>query len=87
MIFFRETVLKLVYSMVQFLKHQLDNTGTSTSILSEEGAESVEVALQCLETAYGVSSDSNHLGVSKSLYEIFDQATNDSSCKVSISLI
>ncbi|KAL7634113.1 UNVERIFIED_CONTAM: hypothetical protein RMT77_015441 [Armadillidium vulgare] len=69
-------VARLVYSMIQFLKSQLETTGAS-SLLSEEGAESVEVAVQCLETAYGISQESSHLASSRPLYDIFREATKD----------
>ncbi|MCL4133089.1 UNVERIFIED_CONTAM: hypothetical protein GTU68_058093, partial [Idotea baltica] len=72
----RNVVSRLVYSVIQFLKNQLETSGSSSS-LSEEGAESVEVALQCLETAYGISQDSSHLAVSTPLYEIFQDAIKD----------
>nr|XP_045585444.1 small glutamine-rich tetratricopeptide repeat-containing protein alpha-like isoform X1 [Procambarus clarkii] len=70
----KEVVSRLVYSMIQFLQSQLEG-GTGGSNLSEEGIESVEVAVQCLETAYGVSLSQNDLAVSKSLYQIFNEAT------------
>lgn len=61
--------------MIQFLRNQLESN--SSSFIGEEGAESVEVALQCLETAYGISQDSINLSVSRSLYDIFKDATKD----------
>lgn len=69
----RQVIQRLVYSMVQFLRSQLENA--SSSGLQEEGIESVEVAMQCLETAYGVTQGNSELAVSRSLYEIFSEAT------------
>lgn len=71
--FHREIVKRLVYSMVQFLQSQLES-GANGGGLTEEGVESVEVAVQCLETAYGVSLAQNDLAVPKSLYQIFSEA-------------
>ncbi|XP_066979962.1 small glutamine-rich tetratricopeptide repeat-containing protein alpha-like isoform X2 [Macrobrachium rosenbergii] len=76
--FFREEVVKrLVYSMLQFLQSQLEG-GAVENGLTEEGVESVEVALQCLETAYGVSLAQNELALPRSLYQMFAEA-----CKAS----
>lgn len=72
----REVVSRLVYSMLQFLQSQLDK-GTNSGSLTEEGVESVEVAIQCLETAYGVSLAQSDLAVSRSLYQIFADGTKD----------
>lgn len=58
--------------MVQFLQSQLES-GADGGGLTEEGIESVEVAVQCLETAYGVSLAQNDLAVPKSLYQIFSE--------------
>ncbi|KAG7161912.1 Small glutamine-rich tetratricopeptide repeat-containing protein alpha-like, partial [Homarus americanus] len=70
----KEVVNRLVYSMIQFLQSQLER-GAGGGGLTEEGVESVEVAVQCLETAYGVSLSQSDLAVSKSLYQIFSDAT------------
>jgi hypothetical protein len=43
--------------------------------ISEDAKESLEVASQCLQTAYGVSSEDKHLEVSKSLSVIFSELT------------
>lgn len=72
----RDVVERLVYSMVQFLGSQLESEGRQGN-LTDEGVESVEVAIQCLETAYGISQDSSHLGVSRSLYDIFSSTVGD----------
>ncbi|XP_065306932.1 small glutamine-rich tetratricopeptide repeat-containing protein beta-like isoform X1 [Dermacentor albipictus] len=62
-------VKRLVLSIVQFLRQQLQ-----TADLSADAKESVEVAVQCLETAYGVSPEdlsNESLVVSRSLLDIF----------------
>ncbi|KAM7287632.1 small glutamine-rich tetratricopeptide repeat-containing protein beta [Ixodes scapularis] len=62
-------VKRLVLSIVQFLRQQLQ-----TADLSSDAKESVEVAVQCLETAYGVSIDdlsNDSLLVSRTLLDIF----------------
>ncbi|KAK7081372.1 hypothetical protein SK128_024434, partial [Halocaridina rubra] len=69
-----EVVKRLVYSMIQFLQSQLEN-GANSNGLTEEGVESVEVALQCLETAYGVSLVQSELALPVSLYQMFIEAT------------
>ncbi|XP_068243176.1 small glutamine-rich tetratricopeptide repeat-containing protein alpha-like isoform X2 [Palaemon carinicauda] len=73
----KEVVKRLVYSMLQFLQSQLER-GAVENGLTEEGVESVEVALQCLETAYGVSLAQSELALPKSLYQMFAEA-----CKAS----
>jgi len=45
------------------------------SEISEDAKESLEVASQCLQTAYGVSSEDKHLAVAKSLPIIFSEST------------
>ena len=62
-----------MYSVVQFLRSQLD----SSNSLTDEGTESVEVALQCIETAYSISPDNKELAVNKSLYDIFVEGVGD----------
>ncbi|XP_019393848.1 PREDICTED: small glutamine-rich tetratricopeptide repeat-containing protein alpha isoform X2 [Crocodylus porosus] len=61
---------RLAYSIIQFLHDQLQNGG-----LSPDAQESLEVAIQCLETAYGVSMEDQGLAVSQTLPEIFEFAT------------
>ncbi|XP_064086093.1 small glutamine-rich tetratricopeptide repeat-containing protein alpha-like [Macrobrachium nipponense] len=73
----KEVVKRLVYSMLQFLQSQLEG-GAVENGLTEEGVESVEVALQCLETAYGVSLAQSELALPRSLYQMFAEA-----CKAS----
>lgn len=66
---------RLVYSMIQFLQSHLEEGTGGGGGLTEEGVESVEVAIQCLETAYGVSLARSELAVSRSLYQIFEDGT------------
>ncbi|CAH1772497.1 unnamed protein product [Owenia fusiformis] len=64
-------VTRLVYSMVKFLVQQRDS-----GALSDDGIESLEVAIECLQTAYGVSMDDTALaaryGKDPPLPEIFN---------------
>ncbi|XP_074160500.1 small glutamine-rich tetratricopeptide repeat-containing protein alpha isoform X2 [Sminthopsis crassicaudata] len=61
---------RLAYSIIQFLHDQLHHGG-----LSPDAQESLEVAIQCLETAFGVTVEDRDLAVSKTLPEIFEAAT------------
>lgn len=63
---------RLAFSIIQFLHSQL-----RSSELSADAQESLEVAVQCLETAFGVSTEDQSLAVSKSLPEIFASATSE----------
>ncbi|XP_066492059.1 small glutamine-rich tetratricopeptide repeat-containing protein alpha [Tiliqua scincoides] len=60
---------RLAYSIIQFLQDQLQNGG-----LSPDAQESLEVAIQCLETAFGVSMDDRQLALSQTLPKIFEAA-------------
>lgn len=61
---------RLAFSIIQFLHDQL-----SSGSLSSDAQESLEVASQCLETAFGISVEDQSLAVSQSLPEIFASAT------------
>ncbi|XP_078526850.1 small glutamine-rich tetratricopeptide repeat-containing protein alpha [Lissotriton helveticus] len=61
---------RLAYSIIQFLHDQLQNGS-----LSSDAQESLEVAIQCLETAFGVSMEEKELAVAQTLPEIFAAAT------------
>ncbi|KAG7277551.1 hypothetical protein CRUP_030713 [Coryphaenoides rupestris] len=61
---------RLAYSIIQFLHEQL-----GSGQLSSDAQESLEVAVQCLETAFEVSTDDTTLAVPKTLPEIFSAAT------------
>uniref|UniRef100_A0A8C1EHU5 Small glutamine-rich tetratricopeptide repeat-containing protein alpha n=1 Tax=Cyprinus carpio carpio TaxID=630221 RepID=A0A8C1EHU5_CYPCA len=74
---------RLAFSIIQFLHDQL-----SSGSLSSDAQESLEVAIQCLETAFGISVEDQSLAVSPSLPEIFASATkqvetNSPSCSPS----
>ncbi|XP_016324053.1 small glutamine-rich tetratricopeptide repeat-containing protein alpha isoform X1 [Sinocyclocheilus anshuiensis] len=61
---------RLAFSIIQFLHDQL-----SSGSLSSDAQESLEVAIQCLETSFGISVGDQSLAVSPSLPEIFASAT------------
>ncbi|XP_058645461.1 small glutamine-rich tetratricopeptide repeat-containing protein beta isoform X2 [Onychostoma macrolepis] len=57
---------RLAYSIVQFLRDQ-----THCGSLNSDEQESLEVAVQCLETTFKISSSDNHLAGPQPLREIF----------------
>lgn len=61
---------RLIFSIVQFLNREL-----ASEDISEDAKESLEVANQCLQTAYCLSSEDTHLEVSQPLEAIFRNAT------------
>ncbi|XP_015254059.1 PREDICTED: small glutamine-rich tetratricopeptide repeat-containing protein alpha isoform X2 [Cyprinodon variegatus] len=61
---------RLAFSIIQFLHDQLQSGN-----LSSDAQESLEVAVQCLETAFDVSTDDGSLAVPLTLPEIFASAT------------
>ncbi|XP_028672046.1 small glutamine-rich tetratricopeptide repeat-containing protein alpha [Erpetoichthys calabaricus] len=61
---------RLAYSIISFLRDQL-----TSGDLSSDAQESLEVAIQCLETAFGVSLEDKTLAVTQTLPEIFAAAT------------
>ncbi|XP_049444230.1 small glutamine-rich tetratricopeptide repeat-containing protein alpha [Epinephelus fuscoguttatus] len=61
---------RLAFSILQFLHDQLQSGN-----LSSGAQESLEVAVQCLETAFEVSTDDQSLAVPMTLPEIFASAT------------
>jgi len=63
---------RLVYSILKFLASELNSTD-----LSDDSKESLEVAIQCLQSAYALNIEDKHLSVSKSLEEIFHTATQN----------
>lgn len=81
---------RLAFSILQFLHEQMHS-----GQLSSDAKESLEVAVQCLETAYEISTDDQSLAVPLTLQEIFSaatanfptqsQANNNSSCNDSLS--
>ncbi|XP_071954363.1 small glutamine-rich tetratricopeptide repeat-containing protein beta-like [Antedon mediterranea] len=67
-------ISKLVYAILEFLDQQIQG-GT----LNEDATESVEVSMQCLESAYGVSTTDDairtQLSTGRSLLDIFNAAS------------
>ncbi|XP_078412173.1 small glutamine-rich tetratricopeptide repeat-containing protein alpha-like isoform X2 [Cetorhinus maximus] len=63
---------RLAYSIIQFLRDQLQSGN-----LTSDAQESLEVAVQCLETAFGISIDNEDLAVSRTLPEIFTAAVGE----------
>nr|XP_023397019.1 small glutamine-rich tetratricopeptide repeat-containing protein alpha isoform X2 [Loxodonta africana] len=60
---------RLAYAVIQFLHDQLQHGG-----LSSDAQESLEVAIQCLETAFGVTVEDRDLALPQTLPEIFEAA-------------
>jgi len=67
---------RLIYSIVQFL-----NTELNSDDISEDAKESLEVASQCLQTAYCLAPEDTHLEVSQPLTELFRSATQNEPMK------
>lgn len=63
---------RLVYSILKFCSTELQSNE-----LSDDAKESLEVASQCLQSAYALTLEDKHLQVSKSLEEIFISATQN----------
>ncbi|XP_002738141.1 small glutamine-rich tetratricopeptide repeat-containing protein beta-like [Saccoglossus kowalevskii] len=65
---------RLVFAVIEFLESQVQ-----VGNLSSDATESLEVAIQCLETAYGLDTSNeeiaNQLKTGKPLLEIFNEAT------------
>ena len=61
---------RLIFSIVQFLNKEL-----ADDHISDDAKESLEVASQCLQTAYCLAPEDTHLEVSKDLESIFTAAT------------
>ncbi|XP_022191538.2 small glutamine-rich tetratricopeptide repeat-containing protein alpha-like [Nilaparvata lugens] len=57
---------RLVYSIVKFLRSQVES-----GELPSDGCEGIEVSIQCLESAYNISSDDKQLDVPLPLQTIF----------------
>jgi len=67
---------RLVFSIVQFLNNEL-----GSDHISEDAKEGLEVASQCLQTAYCMAPEDTHLEVSKPLFDIFADATKNEPLK------
>ena len=63
---------RLVFSIVQFLNNEL-----ASDHISEDAKEGLEVASQCLQTAYCMAPEDTHLEVSTPLFDIFVNATKN----------
>jgi len=63
---------RLVYSVIQFCQNELQSQE-----LSEDAKESLEVASQCLQSAYALNTEDKHLEVSRPLQAIFQEATKN----------
>uniref|UniRef100_A0A4W3GZB6 Small glutamine-rich tetratricopeptide repeat-containing protein alpha n=1 Tax=Callorhinchus milii TaxID=7868 RepID=A0A4W3GZB6_CALMI len=70
---------RLAFSIIQFLRDQLQGGD-----LSSDAQESLEVAIQCLETAFGVSTENEALAVSQTLPEIFAAAVSKEPPQVTV---
>ncbi|XP_061539625.1 small glutamine-rich tetratricopeptide repeat-containing protein alpha [Phycodurus eques] len=68
---------RLAFSIIRFLHQQLQSGN-----LSSGAQESLEVAVQCLETAFEVSTDDQSLAVPLTLPEIFASAAADDKSQV-----
>jgi len=63
---------RLVYSIIQFVQEEI-----KSEELSDDAKESLEVASQCLQSAYALNTEDKHLAVSKPLQAIFQEATKN----------
>jgi len=63
---------RLVFSIIQFCQKELQ-----ADDLSDDAKESLEVASQCLQSAYALTSEDKHLEVSRPLETIFQDATKN----------
>ena len=63
---------RLVFSIIQFCQGELQSDS-----LSEDAKESLEVASQCLQSAYALNAEDKHVEVSKTLETIFQDATKN----------
>lgn len=70
---------RLAFSIIQFLRDQLQGGD-----LSSDAQESLEVAIQCLETAFGVSTENEALAVTQTLPEIFTAAVSKEPPQVTV---
>ncbi|XP_073479624.1 small glutamine-rich tetratricopeptide repeat-containing protein beta [Aquarana catesbeiana] len=63
------SVKRLVYAIIQFLREQ-----SQRDVYTADEQESLEVAVQCLETVFKISPGDVHLSAPNSLEELFSQA-------------
>ena len=55
--------------------------------MSDDAKESLEVASQCLQSAYALNVEDKHLEVSKTLENIFQEATRNEPVSVDVDVI
>ena len=72
---------RLIFSIVQFLNKEL-----ADDHISDDAKESLEVASQCLQTAYCLAPEDTHLEVSKDLESIFTAATQSEPVSFSLTI-
>ena len=72
---------RLIFSIVQFLNKEL-----ADDHISDDAKESLEVASQCLQTAYCLAPEDTHLEVSKDLESIFTSATQSEPVSFSLTI-
>ncbi|CAH2296237.1 small glutamine-rich tetratricopeptide repeat-containing beta [Pelobates cultripes] len=63
------SIKRLVYAVIQFLREQ-----SQRDDYTSDEQESLEVAVQCLETVFKIGPEDAQLATSKSLEEVFSQA-------------
>ena len=66
------TVWSGLVSTIQFLQDEI-----KSDALSDDAKESLEVASQCLQSAYALTTEDKHLATSSNLQTIFQQAVKD----------
>jgi len=67
---------RLVVSIINYLGDKLRSDD-----LNQDSKESLEIAIQCLESAFNVSSSDTHLLLSKTLQEIFNEVAEKEPAK------
>ena len=68
---------RLIFAICKFIQREMDSDGHS-----DDAKESLEVASQCLQTAFTLNAlEDNHLDVSKTLEDIFRDATSSEPMK------
>ena len=70
---------RLAFSIIQFCQQELQ-----ANDLSDDAKESLEVASQCLQSAYALNVEDKHLEVSKTLENIFQEATKNEPVSVDV---
>nr|ACO15323.1 Small glutamine-rich tetratricopeptide repeat-containing protein A [Caligus clemensi] len=64
---------RLIFSIVEFLNSE---AGDDSNAFSSEAKESLEVANQCLQSAYALSQEDEHLRTEPGLLSLFVSATS-----------